>query len=498
MAQVMGFPRSDFWQTVPPIEGLSLLGNAISPMHAARTLGRLWMHLEAINHRQALNRILAIVSDLAARADARGPRTHPPAPTPQGITLPGAVVLNDPLPPQPTPAPGPIILSREGAPCILGPEIRRRTTPQPSGDEAGATPRGVNAPPHPGGDQHMVLWIRLPNGTTTVMGTRTSCTGGQVVEALQILGHTRGEEGILAIAGRPIPTSTTLATAGLHNNSHISFRPTARRDIRQVEPREDYLRGGLQRSQRPVTRLPIGTRRDVTEITLFIRTGLQGRVDIQVAPLTPIAELYQYVAAIIGVAGRYIDLTRTNTCSIADHGTVFGHVPGISHWGHLDVHRHLHLRIRVYSHTANTADEVATTELATVPVEARSDINGAHIWRRVLRHLYPQHDDFPDSLTPSFLRVVSPTRTLMDEGLSLWAHEDLPPDAVHVEIEAHLGESQEATLLLENHLEQNTPLTLPIEATQPWYLPKPDNMRGGALTDRGQAQGTVRPWPNER
>ena len=41
----------------------------------------------------------------------------------------------------------------------------------------------------------------------------------------------------------------------------------------------------------------------------------------------------------------------------------------------------------------------------------------------------------------------------MDERLSLWAHEDLPPDAVHVEMEAHLGEFQETFLLLENHLE---------------------------------------------
>ena len=160
-----------------------------------------------------------------------------------------------------------------------------------------------------------------------------------------------------------------------------------------------------------MTRLPIGTRRDVTEITLFIHTdtGLQGKVDIQVAPLTPIAELYQYVAAIVGVTGRDIDFTHTNTGSIADHGTVFGHVPGISDWDNLDVHRHLHLRIRVYSHTANAANEIATSELATVPVEARSDINGTHIWRRVLRQVYPQHGDFPDPLSPSFLRVVSPT-----------------------------------------------------------------------------------------
>ena len=88
--------------------------------------------------------------------------------------------------------------------------------------------------------------VYVPNGTTTVMGTRTSCTGGQVVEAPRILWHTRGEEGFLAIAGRPIPPSTTLATAGLHNDSHIAFHPTARHDICQVEPREDYLRGGLQ------------------------------------------------------------------------------------------------------------------------------------------------------------------------------------------------------------------------------------------------------------
>ena len=248
---------------------------------------------------------------------------------------------------------------------------------------------------------------------------------------------------------------------------------------------------GLQPSQHPVTRLPIGTRRDVTEITLFIHTGLQGRVDIQVAPLTPIAELYQYVATIIGVTGRDIDLTHTNTGSIADHGTVFGHVPGISDWGNLEVHRHLHLQIRVYAHTATTTNETATTELATVPVEARSDTNGTHIWRWVLRQLYPQHDDFPDPHTPSLLRVVSPTRVLLDERLSLWAHEDLPPGTIYVDMEAHLGESLETRLLLESHTEQNNPLPMLFDATQPWSPPRPDHMRGGALTDRGQAQGTV-------
>ena len=118
---------------------------------------------------------------------------------------------------------------------------------------------------------------------------------------------------------------------------------------------------------------------------------------------------------------------------------------------------------------------------------ARSDINGTHIWRRVPRQLYPQHDDFPDPLTPSFLRVVSPTRVLMNERLSLWAHEDLLPGAVHVEIEAHLGDSQGTLLLLgnqlESHLEQNTPLSLPIDATQPWP-PTKTRQRARRRSDR--------------
>ena len=155
------------------------------------------------------------------------------------------------------------------------------------------------------------------------------------------------------------------------------------------------------------------------------------------------------------------------------------------------MHRHLRLQVRVYSHTADTTNEIATTKLATVCMEARSDITGVHIWRRVLRHLYPQNDYFPGSLTPAFLQMISPTRILMNKRSSLWAYEDLPPDAVHVTIEAHLGEPQEALVLLEDHLGQNTPLTLPIEATQPWYPPRSDSMRGGALTDRGQNQGTV-------
>ena len=132
-------------------------------MHATRTLGRLWMHLEAINHRQALNRIPEMVSDLVTRADARAPRTHPPTPTPQETALPGTEVSSDPVPPQPTPAPEPIILLREGAPCILGPETRvrsrspRRITQQPPGDEAGST----DIIPHKMGTlstRHRVVW----------------------------------------------------------------------------------------------------------------------------------------------------------------------------------------------------------------------------------------------------------------------------------------------------------------------------------------------------
>ena len=208
------------------------------------------MHLEAINHRQALNRTPAIISDLATRADAREPRPRPPAPPHQEIALPGTRVSTNPGPPQPTPVPEPIILLREGTPCILGPETRvrsrspRRTTPQPPGDDAGATLRGVNAPSHPRGDHYMVLWIRLPNGTTKVMRTRTSCTGVRWWKLCKF-SDTHGDEGFLAIAGRPIPTSTALATAGLHNDSHVSFHLTAHHDIRHEEPREDYLRWGL-------------------------------------------------------------------------------------------------------------------------------------------------------------------------------------------------------------------------------------------------------------
>ena len=40
LAQLMGFPRDPFWRQVDPMEGISLLGNSISPLHAARVMGR--------------------------------------------------------------------------------------------------------------------------------------------------------------------------------------------------------------------------------------------------------------------------------------------------------------------------------------------------------------------------------------------------------------------------------------------------------------------------
>ena len=41
IAQAMGFPPHAFWETVDPRLGLALLGNAISPLHGARALGKL-------------------------------------------------------------------------------------------------------------------------------------------------------------------------------------------------------------------------------------------------------------------------------------------------------------------------------------------------------------------------------------------------------------------------------------------------------------------------
>ena len=71
VAQIMGFPQHPLWSDLPPTQGLALLGNAVSPLHAIRILGKINMLLHHTGQ-PGPNPIPQAIATTLDRAD-RGP-----------------------------------------------------------------------------------------------------------------------------------------------------------------------------------------------------------------------------------------------------------------------------------------------------------------------------------------------------------------------------------------------------------------------------------------
>ena len=82
-AQLMGFSRHTYWAQVAPGTGLALLGNAISPLHAGRVMGRLAMFSAILAQMHVTPQYLpGLIQHIIHHADRPQAAPAPPAPTP--------------------------------------------------------------------------------------------------------------------------------------------------------------------------------------------------------------------------------------------------------------------------------------------------------------------------------------------------------------------------------------------------------------------------------
>ena len=73
IAQAMGFPPHAFWETVAPQLGLALLGNAISPLHGARAMGKLSILCAMLQQSPLPADHIALTTDRILRLADHGP-----------------------------------------------------------------------------------------------------------------------------------------------------------------------------------------------------------------------------------------------------------------------------------------------------------------------------------------------------------------------------------------------------------------------------------------
>ena len=147
------------------------------------------------------------------------------------------------------------------------------------------------------------------------------------------------------------------------------------------------LRGGLSHDGADITQLPFGQQEGVFEITLFIHSDLLGRVDIQVAPATPVIALVEYVARLLHIPPIHVELLHANAGSIEDFGPHFRDLPGVSLYDSLTVHRRLAPTVDIHLYGLTTVGRETVVHTWRITLEARTDTTSERLWGQIFRHM---------------------------------------------------------------------------------------------------------------
>ena len=416
LAQLMGFPRHALWSSDPLRLRIAHLGNAVSPMHAARALGRITM----MNLKMAGEPIpAAFLSEAIARlkvlADAR-------LPVPSAVSTPvqpRPCSLPTPAEASPTPSPVPAIPAR----CELTP----------------AEHQDVDT--HHDDGHRVSLLVTLPSAITVGIEVLDTRAFHDLKVALLALGHTRDMLGFFVVNGRPQIDSTQMLRAEILSHPSIVL---ARDGDHGILPQSAPWghRGGLCLPHTEITQDFPGARGDVWEFSLLFHPRAQGTMDVQAGLGTSVDALVGFVAALLEIPARLVDLTHPNCDSIADHGDFLNEVPGLSLWDTLCVHRWIQLQVSVVWHACTEDSPGPSTALMDIGMEVRSDVTGTSIWRRLMVTLSAASSEImpPEaSLVPVALVATSPLPGLLGDGATLWNSDLLLLEARSMSITAHLS-----------------------------------------------------------
>ena len=264
------------------------------------------------------------------------------------------------------------------------------------------------------------------------------------------------------------------------------------------------LRGGLSHDGADITQLPFGQQEGVFEITLFIHSDLLGRVDIQVAPATPVIALVEYVARLLHIPPIHVELLHTNAGPIKDFGPHFRDLPGVNLYDSLTVHRRLALTVDIHLYGLTALGHETVVHTWRITLEARTDTTseGFGLWGQIFRHMeWHLHALSPPmTANPYRLQAAGPVNFDIAGSWTLWEYGELPPTITHLNILAKMGPSQNPpqdesptpTVETSSHALFGTPATpvasaatrapltgRNISPTEPWP-PRPDSLRGGA------------------
>ena len=544
VAQIMGFPQNPLWSNFPPAQSLALLGNAVSPLHAIRVLGKIAMLLQHTGQ-PGPNPIPRAVAASLHQAD-RGPlipqfHTHaidtdqqerrPGGPLEVSRTHEPGRATRNPARPRSrsrTPPPNrPPVQQRNvlSPPALTRPESRGTKTTPPAAACA-APDEALASGTSTGSAACILLWVQLPNGRRPFLNIWDRRSLSDMALALFHMGHIPSLRGFFSYSGRPMPMTATIASMKLPDNQLLTWNLVEESLPTRLHSDRD-LRGGLDHDGAGITQLPFGQRENVFEVTLFIHSDLRGRVDIQVAPTTPVTALLGYVARLLPIPPIHVELLHTSAGSIDDSGPFFRDLPGVSLYDSLTVHRRLALTVDIHLYGQTTAGQETVVQTWQIALEARTDTTSERLWDQIFHHMeWRLHAlDPPMTPNPYCLRATQPVRFDIGGTWTLWEYEELPPTVTHLTLLATMGPSQNSPQEEpqapnpnpepSSHALFGTPGTpvVPsasrdpityrdISPTRPWP-PRPDSLRGGAHPGvaRGQteepsvATGAVVPPP---
>ena len=212
IAQAMGFPPHAFWETVGPRLGLAFPGNAISPLHGARAMGKLSILCAMLQQSPLPADYIALTTDRILRLADHGPTKVVTTPTP-------------------APAPAP----KDPLPHDLGTRFR---TGAAHTEEVEPSPRQIEG-------SSVAITVVAPGPNLIRMDVMDDRTMTDLKAVLHILGHLSVVQGTFALDGRPFLDHTPLYLAGIQDGSVVALLPGLDKPM-PCPPPPPSPQGGLQ------------------------------------------------------------------------------------------------------------------------------------------------------------------------------------------------------------------------------------------------------------
>ena len=350
----MWFPPHIFWETVAPQLGLALLGNAISPLHGARAMGKLSILCALMRQSPLPTDYIAHTTDHILRLVDHNPaKVVPPGQVGQAqASTEGSLGPSTlPRPPQTnlelvwtTGDDSRATLDKHRSKPPASAPAPAQKDPQPHEPQAGMTTGSAHAEevvlsPRPHAGISVAITVVTPGPNLIRVDVMDDRTMADFKAVLHILGHPPVVHGTFALDGRPFLDHTSLHLAGIQDGPVIAILPDLDEPPPCPPPPLSPL-GDVQSATGSITQLLPGTLADAYELTLSLYMGAGGNADVQATHDTPIASLMEYAAGLARIPANDIAILHPNAGSLDEHGPNICDVPELGLWDRMGVHRH--------------------------------------------------------------------------------------------------------------------------------------------------------------